>query len=543
MDKIYLEILEYIVIGILVFLQIYISVLLYKKIKEYKDIFNKEDLPEISKKYITEEIYNKGDIDEILSFEGEGLSTTVEITYLQNKSKGKVLPAIVKYLNIYLIKNKGAAIDFHIIKDIVEKHTETIETQIENRVPAPLYLGLAATMIGIIIGLFNVDFGAGSEALDTIKPLINGVKTAMFASVLGLIITTVFSIKIYKDAQTEVDEEKNEFLSKLQAELMPRMAKGKLPEVSVLSGKLDSFARTTNTTVSKLDEIVDSSRDNILKEQELINEIRNLDIRRLTSSNVRVFNQLGDMMDSFKQFAEYYDTLNRSLSNTTQLLSNLEEFVQNTKNVNSVLEEIKNNIKTSNSATEFFNEHIRSFQQYGESVRIAIGENDAAFRTALEQLTSATQTQYESFTTLISEFDSKLTAAFTHSVERFTAAMDEQVIRTEEAFERSRPKFEKLDKLNKLDDIENRLSLIEQTLSNDITNGSKTIVETLEELKEAVTNKKLTLQQLPANKKPEDEQVKQEKKSKKFKPEYIVEGLKVSAYLVIVIYGLMQMFS
>jgi len=167
----------------------------------------------------------------------------------------------------------------------------------------------------------------------------------------------------------------------------------------------------------------------------------------------------------------------------------------------------------------------------------------------LEQLTSATQAQYDSFTTLISEFDSKLTNAFTRSVETFTSAMDEQVRRTEEAFERSRPKFEKLekleqlDKLNKLEDIESRLSRLEQTLSDNITNGNNAIIETLKELKNAVSNKKLILTQSPKNGSQIGEPLNQDMKSRRFRPEYIVEGLKVSAYLVIVIYGLTQLFS
>ena len=170
------------------------------------------------------------------------------------------MSTIVYYINVYLIKNKGATMDFHLIKDIVDKHTENIETQIENRIPAPLYLGLAATMIGIIIGLFSVNFGGnGADAMDAIQPLIDGVKMAMVGSVSGLIITTIFSIKIYKDALTEAGDEKSEFLSKLQSELMPRMAKGKMPEVAILSDKLDVFARTTTSTVSQLNDIVKTS--------------------------------------------------------------------------------------------------------------------------------------------------------------------------------------------------------------------------------------------------------------------------------------------
>ena len=47
---------------------------------------------------------------------------------------GLLIPLISSGAGGYLIKNKGASIDFHLIKDIVDKHTQTIETQIENTV-------------------------------------------------------------------------------------------------------------------------------------------------------------------------------------------------------------------------------------------------------------------------------------------------------------------------------------------------------------------------------------------------------------------------
>ena len=37
------------------------------------------------------------------------------LTFLNYNSKSKVLSTIVKYINVYLIKNKGASIDFHLI--------------------------------------------------------------------------------------------------------------------------------------------------------------------------------------------------------------------------------------------------------------------------------------------------------------------------------------------------------------------------------------------------------------------------------------------
>ena len=474
-------IIEIIIVLGIISIQLYLAYKLWFKIKMYRAIFDFEDLPIISQKNISKEVIESGDVNQILQYDdnGEGV---INITYLNYIPKSKVLSTIVKYINVYLIKNKGASIDFHLIKDIVDKHTQTIETQIENRIPAPLYLGLAATMIGIIAGLMSIDFSSSNNPLDAIQPLIDGIKWAMSASVIGLLITTFFSIKIYKDAQTEADEEKSEFLSKLQSELMPRMATGKLPEVSILSDKIDLFARATSSSVAQLSDIVKMSNKTIEHEQTLIKDISNLDVKGLSTANVKVFKNLDGMMDSFQNFAKYYNELDKSMSSTTELLSNLNQFVRNTQNVNTVLEEIKNSISQSNQATTFFNKHIQSFERYNDSVNVVVAKNDSAFQEAVSQLSEATQKQFDSFNNLISGFDSKLSEAFTQSVEIFTKTMDEQVRRTETAFETGRPKFEKLDnldKLVKLEAIEDRLGSLETKLVNVISSGNKDLVAAL----------------------------------------------------------------
>jgi len=550
---------EFFIIASIIIMQFYLGYRLLVKIAQYTAIFDKEDLPTISHKPVSKEVFDKGNVDEILSYEVDEFDEDlIEITYLEdNKNRKKTTPllkwipflttsnsdimgVIVHYINVYLIKNRGASMDFHLIKDIVDKHTENLETQIENRIPAPLYLGLAATMIGIIIGLFSVNFGVnGGHEMDAIQPLINGVKLAMIGSVSGLIITTIFSIKIYKDAQTETGDEKSEFLSKLQSELMPRMAKGKLPEVAILSDKLDDFARTTTSAVSQLDDIVKTSNKTVSKEKQLISEIRKLDVAKITTANVEVFNNLEEMMGSFQNFAKYYEELDKSMLNTSKLLSNLQQFVKSTEDINDILSEVKATIQQGNEASKFFNKHIQSFEKYSDAVREAVANNDSAFRDAIEQLRESTTKQFEKFNELISEFDSKLSDAFTKSVEKFTDTMDEQVRRTEEAFEKGRPKFEKLDNLDKLDKleiIEERLNSIEEQLTDSINKGNRDIIAALNNINSSVKSNSNTSAVSTMSSNGGTKQIELHN-PKKTTLDHVVTGLKIATYLVIIVYG------
>ncbi len=473
---------EYIIIGSLVILQVYIAIKLYGKINLYKLIF--ESLPVVAQKLVSLEHYNNGDIKSILEKEIDpNENNSIEITLLKNKSKNAVFSKVLYQINNYLIKNKGATIDFHLIKDTVDRNIEIIEEDINNRIPAPLYIGLAATMIGIIFGLFLVDFNISNTALNAVQPLIDGVKIAMFASVIGLVITTVFSIKIFKDANYKVVEGKNNFLSQLQSDLMPKMNKSKLPEVEILSNKLDHFARNTSGSILKLDEIVQTTSKTVLREHQLVNDIKSLDISKMTNANIEVFNKVEGMMGSFDKFAKYYNKLSGSMEGTNELLNNLQKFVSSTNNINVILEGIKTNIEQGNKATNFFNNHIQSFSRYGDAVNEAVINADSKMTSAINKLSELTQEQFNLFNNASNDFDSKLSTAFNNSIENFSKAMDSQVIRTEQAFENNRPKFEKLNKLDQLESIDNRLLSLEEKLCNVFINNSKEIISVLKETK------------------------------------------------------------
>ncbi|GAA3777977.1 hypothetical protein GCM10022271_07770 [Corallibacter vietnamensis] len=524
--------IETVVISGLIAVQLYLAFRLYVKIMSYKSIFSK--MPFIAQKNVTVDVYNEGNVSEILSEEDiDDDELKTEIAYLKSTSSNKTVSSISTTINAYLIKNKGASIDFHILKDIADRYIEIVEDEINNRIPAPLYIGLAATMLGIILGLFAINFNvtndSSSLALEAIKPLIDGVKIAMAASVTGLIITTIFSVSIFKKAKSQVEEGKNEFLSLLQSELLPKMNRSKLPEVHTLSTKLDAFSRNTSSVVSKLDGIVKNSSDAVFREQKLIEQIKSLDVKKVASVNIDVFNQLEGMMDSFQDFAKYYNKLDKSLLNTTELLRNLESFVANTHNINVVLEDIKSNITRSDKATNFFNSHIESFSKYGDAVNEAVANTDSKMSKAIHELVELANKQFESFNEAIAGYDSKLTLAFNKSIENFTQSMDHQVKRTEEVFNTARPKFEKLNKLDKLDDIEKRLINLESKLSDVISSGNKSIVTALNSIKFTTSSKGGTEENLPENLK------------LSILPKLFI-GLKITAYIVVISGGVYYIY-
>ena len=127
-----------------------------------------------------------------------------KLSLVDTEGKNEVISRIKTAINTYLINNYGAAVNFSIIKDIVDREIEVKDEEITQSVTLPLYLGLAATMVGIIFGLFSMPALNADGFSYGISALINGVKIAMVGSLSGLIWTTILSSFSYKEAKRKV---------------------------------------------------------------------------------------------------------------------------------------------------------------------------------------------------------------------------------------------------------------------------------------------------------------------------------------------------
>lgn len=430
--------LEYVLIGIIICLQFFLAYQLWIRIQVYKNIY-------AQKAIISYEGEEKDKIGNPYKPKGD------EIALLYSNSKNEIFIEIISTINKYLKTNKGATTDFHLLKDIVDRNIDTLEEEISNRIPSPLYLGLVATMLGIIFGLMSMDDPNSQDPLSTISGLIDGVKVAMFASVFGLAITTLFSIWINKDARKKVEEDKNQFLSFLQTELLPLLFRSEGTGINALNQRIDKFGRNMYPLVQNLEGMVTQTSKSVEQEQILLAQIKKMDFRKLSQSNIAIFQQMDGMMDDFRSFTQYYSELNRSLGQTVGLTENLTKFVSKTKDVSEVLSGIKKIVNSGQNSIEFFNSHIKSFDNYSDAVNIAVADSDSAMQKALESLKSSVIGQLEAYQVMVADAESKMDGAFNQAIEGFKATTDTYILNITKAFEEARPRFEKLEKLDYLE--------------------------------------------------------------------------------------------
>ena len=122
----------------------------------------------------------------------------VHLISLDKNNDNPLIKKVVDSINSYLLRNKGAVSDFNLIKDIVERNCDAVDEEINQQLPVPIYLGLMGTILGIIIGLWSIEFNPRDFML-SVTELITSVKWAMGCSFVGLLLTTFLSAWKYRN--------------------------------------------------------------------------------------------------------------------------------------------------------------------------------------------------------------------------------------------------------------------------------------------------------------------------------------------------------
>ena len=138
--------LEIAILVIIVLRQLYLSYKVYNKIQELKNIFKHALF--IKSRFIDKKqlftIINESDqtADESIGEELKSDITGEEIIKLslvETNGKSPIIKSIKNGINTYLINNYGAAVNFSIIKDIIDREVDVKDEEISQTVTVQLF--------------------------------------------------------------------------------------------------------------------------------------------------------------------------------------------------------------------------------------------------------------------------------------------------------------------------------------------------------------------------------------------------------------------
>lgn len=298
--------------------------------------------------------------------------------------KNPIFKSIHSSINEYLENCAGSVIDFGLLKDAVDRHCDSVENDIATQTPVPLYLGLVGTMAGVIFGLWDLLqsnairtlMGSGAGTIDKnavlaaqgIDNLLSGVALAMGASICGILFTTINSV-FFKHCKLKEESGKNSFLVWMQAKLLPELPTDISDALKNLVKNLNSFNKTFSINTEKLGNALKDVNKVYVDTAEVIKYIRDMDVMKMATANVRVLGELKDCTDKLEVFNQYLSDIN----GYTATIHNFESMFRKETNRLAVLEEIRD-----------------FFRNYKGSVSKITGKADDTLQSALQSIKDST---------------------------------------------------------------------------------------------------------------------------------------------------------
>ncbi len=295
-----------------------------------------------------------------------------------------IFASIIVSINKYLGNNSGSVIDFGLLKDAVDRHCDSVENDISAQTPIPLYWGLAGTMAGVIVGLWDL---LQSEAILTlmgssggvindtshnaakgINSLLSGVAWAMLASICGILLTTANSL-LFKKCKLQEEEGKNSFLAWMQSELLPELPSDTSDALNKLVTNLNEFNNTFARNTSNLGVALNAVNESYAIQAEIITAVHDMDVMKMAKANVNVLKELSQCTDKLEVFNQYLS----DIEGYTMAIHRFESLFKKEAERIHILEEIR----------DFFGRHK------GEIAK-ATADADYAIKESLSQIKEST---------------------------------------------------------------------------------------------------------------------------------------------------------
>lgn len=329
----------------------------------------------------------------------------VEISIIEcDRNSNIVFKNILFSINNYLLRNRGAASDFNLIKDITERNTDAVEEDINLTISIPLYLGLMGTMLGIVIGLFSMsDLSStftgkiGDDQLGQgISVLLGGVKIAMIASFSGLLLTIINSGWFFKGSKSIIETNKNDFYTFIQTELLPIINQSLGSTFESLQRNLLKFNGEFTTNLNRLSGLFNTNYEALILQDKIMSNIDKIDIATIAKYNVKVLKELQISTQEFEKFNIHVSQINSFVSNSTTLTERINEVLSRTGNFQTIAENLDSKLSQSQILLDYLSKHFKDLDNHKLFVTNSVAEVGHSISDTFRELKEHIQTSTKS---------------------------------------------------------------------------------------------------------------------------------------------------
>jgi hypothetical protein len=307
-----------------------------------------------------------------------------------------VFNQILNSLNKYLLRNRHSVADFSLVKDIVERNTDTLEEEVNLTLSTPLYIGLMGTMLGVVIGIFSMSNFIGAEIKDDgistgIGILLGSVKIAMIASFVGLLLTIYNSAVVFKGSKYRLENKKNDFYSMIQVELLPTLNQGVGATFDSLQRNLFKFNQQFDSNLDRLGNVFDRNYESILLQKKVVEMMDKSKVADITNYNVKVLNEMNRSLEQFDKFNVLFSNINGYISNSYLLADRSSELLQRTGNFEKIAMSIEANLSESTKLSNFLSGHFQDLERHKTKIDESIVDVSFNIKDTFSQLSTSLQ--------------------------------------------------------------------------------------------------------------------------------------------------------
>lgn len=459
MELTFILLFEFLIITIIIFYQIAVAKNLIIDIRNFSKLIPIKDYFKIEEVYVDKKTLKNGNIADIEQYISEHfyagdtnrdrLSQEIRILLINPRSNSDTyFDKIIKSLNIYLFKNNGGIADFNIVKDLVERNVSVEEDQIKESINKPLFLGLMATLIGIIFGLgslfFKVKFSDPGAALE-LGDFLVAVCVAMLASCFGLGLTTFIGLNSFKKAKGQMEVRKNDFYDFVQTELLPAVSQDFGSSITRLTQSMQLFNNDFTTNVSSLSDLFQRNYDTLKVQDTILDRLEKINAKDFMELNATVLTRLEHATAHFDRFNLFIESLNSRLTETADLSRALSQLMNRVNNFEGIAQKIDSRVEESNRIIHAVNQHFEELERFEK-------RNAQMFLGMIDNLQDTHKI-----------FENELKSTY----RKIMVTIDQENEILAQAYREKKTKFDKLDLLENMDKLDN-LELLKELSKLDV---------------------------------------------------------------------------
>lgn len=318
----------------------------------------------------------------------------------KNKSQNEIL----KSINNYLLRNKGAISDFMLVKDIVDRNIDKTDDQITSSIPTPLYLGLMGTMLGIIGGLYFMPTIAapvdgvmeGADPISGIDSLLDGVKIAMIASVFGLLLTVISNV-VFLRVRKSVENQKNDLFTFIQTELLPILSKNTASSLHTLQTNLLKFNSDFTTNMTQFSGIIKTVKNTFDSQLDVVEELKRIDVATIAKYNIDVMHQLKSSFRNLKDLSDYLLKTNSLLKNTEQLNLTINNQLDKVGDISELVKKFDSHASHISDNSKYLASHFENFDAREQAINNRMIDYDRHTGKMIDELSLSFQKRKDEF--------------------------------------------------------------------------------------------------------------------------------------------------